>query len=99
MGDETVDPTTEASLQNAATNAGLSDRPGVPLTSGDLDATEPEATEPEAEAEGDKYDAMNGEQLSDELRDRTDDEGNPLKISGTVTEQRERLRAADQGVY
>lgn len=43
MGDQSVDPTTQASLQNAAVNAGLSDQPGVPLTSGDLEEQPAEA--------------------------------------------------------
>lgn len=46
--------------------------------------------------QGDAYDDMNVDALQDELRNRTDAEGEPLKVSGTKPELVERLRANDR---
>jgi hypothetical protein len=56
------------------------------------------AEAPEAEP-AETYDDWTGEELKTELRERTDAEGNPLKVSGTVPEMRQRLQDADRGVY
>lgn len=89
MSDPTpVDPTTQESLANAAQNA------GIPQTSGDLDA---EGQPAAAAAAGDSYDDMTNEQLKDELRGRTDTDGNALAVSGTKDELIARLRDNDSG--
>jgi hypothetical protein len=57
----------------------------------------PEAAEEESTAE--TYEGWTGEDLKAELRSRTDPDGNPLKVSGTNPEMRQRLLDADQGRY
>jgi hypothetical protein len=57
----------------------------------------PEAAE--GESTGETYVGWTGEDLKAELRERTDPDGNPLKVSGTNAEMRQRLLDADQGRY
>jgi hypothetical protein len=103
MSDESVDPTTQASAENALANAGLAE--GVPVTSGDVErdgTDEPEAEAEavaEAEADVEDYAGWTGEDMTEELRGRFDADGKPLKVSGSVEEQRQRLIDADAGVF
>jgi hypothetical protein len=61
--------------------------------------TSAEGAEAEAAEGAETYEDWSGDDLRDELRDRTDNEGNPLKVSGTNPEMRQRLVNADKGIY
>jgi hypothetical protein len=56
------------------------------------------ADEEDDEAEG-LYAGWTNAEMKDELRSRTDPEGNPLKVSGDHKELLTRLTNADNGVY